>query len=78
MRHLLLRPTRNASLSADEAEHIVRGFAEARILGRDGKTMLVDFDPCELDALRQRLPGWLVSEQGPPVPVPDSCLHIKP
>lgn len=78
MRRLLLRQTHTASLNADEVEGIVRGYAEARILGRDGKTMLVDFDPCELEALRQRLTGWLVSEQGPPVPVPDSCLHVKP
>lgn len=78
MRRLLLRQTHDASLNADEVEGIVRGYAAARILGREGKTMLVDFDPCELEALRQRLPGWLVSEQGPPVPVPDSCLHVKP
>jgi len=77
MRRLVIRQTRDATLSADQAEGVVCAFDQARVVNRDGKTLLVDFDPCEIDRLRERLPGWLVSEQGPPVPVPDHCLRIK-
>ena len=78
MRRLVIRQTRNATLSADQAEGVVRAFDQARVLNREGKTMLVDFDPCDIDRLRERLPGYLVTEQGPPIPVPEHCLHIKP
>lgn len=77
MRPVLLRQTSQAQLTSEQAEHVVRGFGGARVLGRDGRTMLIDFDPCELEALRARLPGWVVSEQGPPAPVPDNCVHIE-
>jgi hypothetical protein len=77
MRRLVIRQTSNATLSADQAEGVVCAFDQARVVNRDGKTLLVDFDPCEIERLRERLPGWLVSEQGPPVPVPDHCLRIK-
>jgi len=77
MRRLVIRQTSHATLSADQAEGVVCAFDQARVVNRDGKTLLVDFDPCEIDRLRERLPGWLVSEQGPPVPVPDHCLRIK-
>lgn len=81
MRRLLIRQTRDATLSPDQAEGVVRAFDQARVLDRDGKTMLVEVDPCEMDQLterlRERLPGWLVSEQGPPAPVPDHCMHVK-
>lgn len=77
MRRLLLRQDSDATLSADEAEGVVRGYAAARILGRDGRTMLVEFDPCAIDALRAQLPGWLVVEQGSPQPAPDHCVHVK-
>jgi hypothetical protein len=75
MLKVLLRQTKTASLSAEDAETVVRSFAAARVLGKEGKNLLIDFDPCELEALRQRLPGWLAVEQGPPTPVPDTCLH---
>ena len=39
--------------------------------------MLIDFDPCEMDSLRVRLGGWLITEAGAPLPVPNTCLHIK-
>ena len=76
MRHVLLRQTSQAQLTADQVEAVVCAFASARVLGRDGKTMLVDVDPCELEALRSALPGWLVAEQGPPLPVPDTCVRV--
>jgi hypothetical protein len=77
MRRLLLRQTSQATLSPEQAEGIVRGFRDAAVVARDGKTMLIDFDPCEMDTLRARLGGWLVTEAGAPLPVPDTCLHIK-
>ncbi len=78
MQRLLLRQTSQATLSPHAAEQVVLGFAEGRVVGRDGKTLLVEFDPCQLAALRERLAGWIVSEQGAPVPVPDTCVKIQP
>ncbi len=77
MRRLVIRQTSHATLSAEQAERVIAGYAAAQIVGRDGRTLLVDFDPCAIEALREQLPGWLVIEQGPPVPVPDHCLHVK-
>lgn len=77
MRRLVIRQTSHATLSAEQAENVVHGYADAQIVSRDGRTLLVDFDPCEIESLREKLPGWLVIEQGPPVPVPDHCLHVK-
>jgi hypothetical protein len=77
MRRLVIRQTRHATLTAEQAERVVQGYAEAHVVNRDGRTMLVDFDPCALESLRESLPGWLVIEQGPPVPVPDHCVHVK-
>ena len=77
MRRLVIRQTSNATLTADQAVGVVQACEQARVINRDGKTLLVDVDPCEIERLRERLPGWLISEQGPPVPVPDHCLRIK-
>ena len=77
MRRLVIRQTSQATLSAAQAESVVHGHADAHVVGREGRTLLVDIDPCAIDALKQSLPGWLVVEQGPPLPVPDHCLHVK-
>ena len=77
MRRLVIRQTNPAILSAEQAERVVRGCADAKILDSNGRTMLVDVDPCAIDALRENLPGWLVTEEGPPVPLPDHCIHVK-
>ncbi|TWI60632.1 hypothetical protein IP91_05040 [Pseudoduganella lurida] len=77
MRRLVIRQTNRATLTAEQAERVVQGYAEAKVLNRDGRTMLVDFDPCAIDALRESLPGWLVVEEGPPLAVPDHCVHVK-
>jgi hypothetical protein len=74
---LILRQTSQSELSAEQAEAIVRGYEDARLLSCEGKTMLVDVDPGRVEALRERLSGWLVTEEGAPRPVPDACLHIK-
>ncbi|UGQ46624.1 hypothetical protein [Massilia endophytica] len=74
---LILRQTRQSTLSADEAEGIVRSCADVQVVSRDGRTMLVDAGPCGMESLRERLSGWLVSEAGPPKPVPDACVHVK-
>ncbi len=78
MQRLLLRQTSNAVLSPQAAEQVVLGFAEGKVVGRDDKTLLVEFDPCQVAALRERLAGWIVAEQGAPVPVPDTCVRIQP
>ncbi|MFZ2318519.1 MAG: hypothetical protein WAW12_01495 [Pseudomonas sp.] len=77
MQRLLLRQTSAASLSPEAVEQLLRASAGASVLSRSGRTLLVDYDPCQLDALREQLDGWIVSEQGPPIPVPDSCLKIE-
>jgi len=75
MHQILLRRTNSAALSADEALAVVRSYAQARVLGRAGRNLLIACDPCELDALRRQLPGWLAVLQGRPTPVPDTRLH---
>jgi hypothetical protein len=77
MRRLLLRKTSQSPLSPEQAEALVCGYRDAAVIARDGKTMLIDFDPRELDSLRERLAGWLVTDAGAPLPVPDTCLRIK-
>ena len=78
MRRLLLRKTSQSTLSPEQAEGIVCAYQNAAVISRDGKTMLIDFDPGDMESLRERLGGWLVTEAGTPLPVPDTCLHIKP
>jgi hypothetical protein len=75
MRQVLLRQTCAASLSADDALTVVGSYANARVVARAGRNLLIEFDPNELEGLRQRLPGWLVVLQGRPIPVPDTRLH---
>lgn len=78
MRRLVLRKTSQSALSPEQAEGIVRAYRNAAVIARDGKTMLVDFDPGDMDSLRERLGGWLITDAGEPLPVPDACVHIKP
>lgn len=77
MRRLLLRETSQSTLSPEQAEGIVRAYRNAAVISRDGKTLLIDFDPCDMDSLRERLGGWLVTDAGAPLPVPDAYLRIK-
>ncbi len=77
MRRVLLRKTSAAELTPEQAEQLVRACPGGNVIQRDGVNLLIDFDPCEIDALRARLKGWIVSEQGPKIPVPDTCLRIK-
>ncbi|MES2743104.1 MAG: hypothetical protein V4754_19440 [Pseudomonadota bacterium] len=77
MRRVLLRKTSAAELTPEQAEQLVRACPGGNVIQRDGLNLLIDLDPCEIATLRERLKGWIVSEQGPNIPVPDTCVRIK-
>jgi hypothetical protein len=40
--------------------------------------MLVELEDASIGPLRDELQGWIVSEQGPRIPVPDTRLKLRP
>lgn len=77
MSRLLLRKTHAATVSSEQAEEFVCATGCGRVVQRDGNNLLVELDPPALDALKAKLDGWVVAEQGPRVPVPDARLKLN-
>jgi hypothetical protein len=78
MSRLLLRKTSCSAVSCDDAEALVRAAENGRVLHRDGDNMLVELEDTSIGPLRDELQGWIVSEQGPRIPVPDTRLKLRP
>ena len=63
--------------SPEEAADVVESL-KATILHRGTKNMLVQVaDMAAVEGLRRGLPGWLVSLQGPKIPIPDTRLKVR-
>jgi len=80
MARLLLRKTASAAVSPEHAEQLVCATGCGQVLHRDGNNLLVDLsdaDGAALAVLRTQLDGWIVSEQGPRIAVPDTRVKLK-
>ena len=78
MPRLILRRSGSAAASpADAAAVVAEHFGN--ILDRTDDTMLADVDqPAGVEAIKAKLPGWIVSEQATSkIPVPDARLKIR-
>ena len=75
MATVILRRSANDSPSP-EAELVAS--LRAAVIHRSDRTILVDLgDETKVDELRGKLPGWVVSLQGPKIQVPDTRLRIR-
>ncbi len=78
MSHVILRRTKDASVSAAEAISFVTGTrTQGRVLSHSGNNVLVDVAPTQVSEIAERLPGWIVSEQRATVPHPDARLRPR-
>jgi hypothetical protein len=74
---LILRRASDQSASPDEAAEILASL-KADVIHRSNRTMLVEvFDEARAAELHDKLPGWIVSPQGPPIQIPDGRLKIR-
>ena len=76
MQRVLLRKTSQAAISPERAAHLVRALPNSCVVHCEGDNLLADVAVCELENLRCQLKGWIISEQGPPTPVPDTKLKL--
>lgn len=77
MSQVILRRTRDATVSAEEAVALVDTAANGRVINQSGDNMLVDIASEQVAVLRSKLAGWVVSPQGERVPVPDTRRRIR-
>jgi hypothetical protein len=77
MATLILRRAAADAASPDEATGLVASLS-ASVVHRSERTLLVEVtDEAQVGALRQGLPGWVVSLQGPRIPIPDTRLKLR-
>lgn len=77
MTTVILRRSAPDSALPEEAHRLVDGMS-ASILHQDDRTMLVRLgDGTQVAELQGKLPGWVVSVQGPKIQVPDTRLKVK-
>jgi hypothetical protein len=76
MRQVLLRRTAEDSTSVDAVADVVAAL-QGKVIGRSDPNMLVEVThDAQVGLLRDQLRGWLVSPQGPTIPVPDTRIKI--
>lgn len=77
MSHVILRRTRDATVSAEEVLALLGTASHGRVINRSGDDMLVDIAAEQVASLRSKLAGWIVSPQGERIPVPDTRLRVR-
>lgn len=78
MSHVILRKTKDAAVSAADVVTLVTdATTRGRILSHSGNNVLADVPSGQIGMLAARLSGWIVSEQGPATPVPDSRMRAR-
>lgn len=77
MSQVILRRTRDATVSAEEALALVGTAAHGRVINHSGDNMLVDIAADQVAPLRSKLAGWVVSPQTERIPVPDTRRTVR-
>ena len=76
MSQVILRRTADATVSTEEALSMVGATVDGRVIHHSGDNLLVDVAAGELDALKSKLTGWVVSPQQKRIAVPDTRRRI--
>ena len=76
MSQVILRRTADATVSTEEALSLVGATVDGRVIHHSGDNVLVDVAAGELDALKSKLTGWVVSPQQERIAVPDTRRRI--
>lgn len=76
MSQVILRRTADATVSTEEALSLVGATVDGRVIHHSGDNLLVDIAVGELDALKSKLTGWVVSPQQERIAVPDTRRRI--
>lgn len=76
MSQVILRRTADATVSTEEALSLVGATIDGRVIHHSGDNLLVDVAAGELDALKSKLTGWVVSPQQERIDVPDTRRRI--
>lgn len=76
MSQVILRRTADATVSTEEALSLVGATVNGRVIHHSGDNLLVDIAAGELDALKSKLTGWVVSPQQERIAVPDTRRRI--
>jgi anti-sigma factor ChrR (cupin superfamily) len=76
MARVVLRRSNESAATADDARRIVASHA-GNVINQSGTTMLVELAGHAIPEVRGKLPGWIVAEQGPQIPVPDARLKVR-
>ena len=76
MSQVILRRTADATVSTEEALSLVGATVDGRVIHHSGDNLLVDIAAGELDALKSKLTGWVVSPQQERIAVPDTRRRI--
>jgi len=76
MSQVILRRTADATISTEEALSMVGATVDGRVILHSGDNLLVDVAAGELDALKSKLTGWVVSPQQERIAVPDTRRRI--
>lgn len=76
MSQVILRRTADATVSTEEALSMVGATVDGRVIHHSGDNLLVDVAAGELDALKSKLTGWVVSPQQERIAVPDTRRRI--
>jgi len=76
MSQVILRRTADATISTEEALSLVGATVDGRVIHHSGDNVLVDVAAGELDALKSKLTGWVVSPQQERIAVPDTRRRI--
>ena len=76
MSQVILRRTADATISTEEALSMVGATVDGRVIHHSSDNLLVDVAAGELDALKSKLTGWVVSPQQERIAVPDTRRRI--
>jgi len=76
MSQVILRRTADATVSTEEALSLVGATVDGRVIHHSGNNLLVDVAAGELDTLKSKLTGWVVSPQQERIDVPDTRRRI--
>ena len=77
MSTVILRRTKQSTVSPEEALALVKATRRCKVLNHSGNQMLVELDLAQLAPLQAKLPGWIISPQSEPIRVPDTRLKIR-